>query len=73
MLGKASILSHTSHKCFTHLNIATLFTRTPSWKVNESLVALDRRSVRGKSGTRIVFSWTWNENKKNDIAEPSKA
>ena len=57
----------------THLNTATLFTRTPSWNVNDEGDDPHTRSVIGSSGTRIVFSCTWNENRKNDIEDVSSA
>ena len=50
------------------LNTATLFARTPSANVVLSGAAPALSNVSGRSGTRIVFSWTWNENKKNDMA-----
>ena len=50
----------------THLNIATLFISIPSSKVCSSGDEPDKRRVMGRSGTRIVFSCTWNENRKKD-------
>lgn len=58
---------------FTHLNNATFCTSIPHSNVNESNCAPDIRSDRGKSGSSMVFSWTWKENRKNDSDEDSRA
>ena len=52
-----------------YLKTATLFTNTPHSNVKESIDAPDKRRFRGKRGRRIVFSCTWNENRKKDIEE----
>lgn len=57
----------------TYLNTATLLTRTPSSNVSDPCDDPARSKVKGKSGTRMVFSCTWNENKKNDIEALSNA
>ena len=51
----------------TNLNTPTLLANTPNLNVAESLGAMERSSVKGRRGSRIVFSWTWKENKKKDI------
>ena len=53
--------------------MATLFTSAPHSNVDESVDALDIINVRGSSGTRIVFSWTWKEKRKNDIEDARSA
>jgi hypothetical protein len=34
---------------------------------------VESNNVMGSSGSRIVFSWTWKENRKNDIELLSSA
>jgi hypothetical protein len=57
----------------THLKTATLLARTPHANRLESGEDPDRRRFIGSRGTRIVFSCTWKENRKNDIDEESNA
>ena len=56
-----------------YLNTATLFTSTPNWNVKDEGAEPDTKSVKGRSGTRIVFSWTWNEKRKNDMEDANRA
>ena len=49
------------------LNMATLLQKAPSKNAVESGGAPDESKVNGNSGSKIVFSWTWNENRKKDI------
>ena len=51
----------------------TLFASTPNLNVEESWGAVESNSVMGSRGSRIVFSWTWKENRKNDIELLSSA
>ena len=60
-------------KINAHLKTPTLFASTPNLNVDESWGAVESNSVKGSSGSRIVFSWTWNENKKKDIELLSSA
>lgn len=53
--------------------MATLLANAPSSNVDESDPELDIIRVRGRRGTRIVFSWTWNEKRKNDMEEARSA
>jgi hypothetical protein len=57
----------------THLNTPTLFDSTPNLNVLESWGAVESNSVKGSRGSKIVFSWTWKENRKNDIELLSNA
>lgn len=57
----------------TNLKQATLFTSTPHAKTGVSEEAPERSRVIGSKGSRMVFSCTWNENRKNDIDEASRA
>lgn len=57
----------------THLKTATLLTSAASSNVSESAADPESNSVSGSSGTRMVFSCTWKENKKNDIEDDSRA
>ena len=60
-------------KIDTHLKTPTLFARTPNLNVDESWGAVESNSVKGSRGSRIVFSWTWKENRKKDIELLSNA
>jgi hypothetical protein len=51
----------------SYLNTATLLQSTPSENTVESCGAPASKSVKGSNGSRIVFSWTWNENRKNEM------
>jgi hypothetical protein len=51
----------------------TLFASAPNLNVEESCGAVESSSVMGSRGSRIVFSWTWKENRKNDIELLSNA
>lgn len=51
----------------THLNTPVLFANTPHEYIAESMGAPESSNVMGSKGNRIVFSCTWNENRKNDI------
>lgn len=57
----------------TYLNTPTLFASTPNLNVDESWGAVESNRVKGSRGSRIVFSWTWKENKKKDIELLSNA
>lgn len=46
-----------------------MFTSTPKQKTEELAGAPERIRVSGSSGTRMVFSWTWNENRKKAMDE----
>jgi hypothetical protein len=64
----------TQNMCWVrYLNTAVLFTNTPHEYKEESTGAPESRSVMGSRGSSIVFSWTWNENRKNDIDELRRA
>ena len=56
-----------------YLNMATLFTSIPHSNANEPAWAPESSKLRGSKGTRIVFSCTWKENRKNDIDEVKSA
>lgn len=51
-----------------HLKTPTLLAKAPILKLILSCDAVDINSVNGINGRSIVFSWTWKENKKKDIA-----
>lgn len=55
------------------LNTATLLTNAHHANGTESGEAPDNSNVTGNSGNKIVFSCTWNENKKNDIDDVNSA
>ena len=63
----------TMEKCKLYLNIAVLFMSIPSSNVGSSGEEPDNRRVMGSRGTRIVFSCTWNEKRKNDSEEVRSA
>lgn len=60
---------------FPHLKTATLLKSTPHSQSSPppSLSALDRSSVAGISGSSTDFSCTWNEKRKNDSEDVSRA
>jgi hypothetical protein len=60
-------------KIGTHLKTPTLFASTPNLNDDESWEAVESNRVKGSGGSRIVFSWTWNENRKKDIELLSSA
>ena len=53
-------------KLSIYLKTATLFMSMPISYVCSSGDDPDRSKVIGRSGTKIVFSCTWKENRKND-------
>ena len=53
--------------------MATLFMSIPNSKVCSSGDEPDRSNVMGRSGTKIVFSCTWNENRKNESEDVRSA
>lgn len=57
----------------TYLNTAILFTSTPHPNMTDPEGAPHRSNVRGRRGRSMVFSWTWNENRKNDMADVRSA
>ena len=57
----------------THLKTATLLPKAPHECNAVPGCAPDMSRVNGKSGNKIVFSWTWNEKRKKDIEEASIA
>lgn len=71
--SKASIVSWKQIDHITRLNTATLLTNTPSSNVSVPWPDPARSRVKGNNGTKMVFSWTWNANKKNDIDVLSNA
>ena len=73
LIGFVSQGEHTLNKRWAHLNIATLFVKILHSNANDPAWAPESNKFRGRSGTSIVFSCTWNENKKNDIDEVNKA
>lgn len=57
----------------SYLKTPTLFASTPHANTDDSGEDPESRRVIGKRGRSIVFSCTWNENRKKDIDEVSKA
>ncbi|KAJ3537483.1 hypothetical protein NMY22_g5578 [Coprinellus aureogranulatus] len=55
------------------LNTATLFPTQPHFHCALPGAAAHINSVKGRSGSRIVFSCTWNEKRKKDMEEESRA
>ena len=68
-----SYLGHGKTFSKSHLKTAMLFVNIPSSHVVLSAPpeAPTMIKVRGNNGTRIVFSCTWNEKRKNEIEEVS--
>jgi len=57
----------------TNLKTPILLINTPHANTDESAGAPDNNNVIGNKGTRIVFSCTWNENRKNENDEVKSA
>lgn len=73
LIEERVVRQYGSIRIYAYLNTATLFTSAPHSNVNDPGEDPDIKRFRGRSGSRIVFSCTWNENRKNDIDDVRSA